>query len=672
MKDNVRLLGGRGLDLPQSDFVVVAGRCDEPGQGYVDAKNWLAAVPRDLRRQELCHGRWRRSRHRREEGGSVLFPFPPSSRAAPRGIAHHRRRPGAGRLMSARGLQALHDGFADDVLGPRRRKAPERFARGASPSPSPEHKRKQPRMPASSNPKENQKRTRCGECAACLTSNCGRCKFCRDMPKFGGTGTLRQPCINRLCEVMLASQREAKEAAAAVREEEREKRRAERETERAGRDAERDVKRLERDGLRRKERAEREAKQGVRKRIPTVSVGVLSGGWGEHTDLQTGAAVEVRLSEEGLDGSIYSGTLAQRAKGKAGGMGSLVVFDQLLEEGSEAQLLREWVQMQDVRRRPPPTPAGFARLVEAGDLVELYFEDGWWEVEVEKVQRLKPGEVVPQQHQEHEGGDEAPAAEAPAETVMHAAAPEGIDTAASGQVRAGAAEGCAESGDGAPGVEAKDAAAGDAAAGDEAAREIGGAGTFSGGGLCAEPNVILKAEGPDSSVIERDEQGGAMAGGVPKQEAEEPEAMGGGEGGKGDMRDATGEAVDAEAGRMHPSQGTSLDQEASPGALVFHVRSVKYKAIHYVDASRLRPLWLWSGPEALWRYEIEAGHGYATGSTLAGSEDDTKGSDGGREVVWQQGDLTTMFRFARGIPRSHNDGGSRAGVGTIYDALDHL
>eukprot|EP00962_Isochrysis_galbana_P038115 scaffold13472_cov129-Isochrysis_galbana.AAC.2 len=76
MKDNVRLLGGRGLDLPQSDFVVVAGRCDEPGQGYVDAKNWLAAVPRDLRRQELCHGRWRRSRHGREEGGSVLFPFP--------------------------------------------------------------------------------------------------------------------------------------------------------------------------------------------------------------------------------------------------------------------------------------------------------------------------------------------------------------------------------------------------------------------------------------------------------------------------------------------------------------------------------------------------------------------------------------------------------------------
>ena len=44
-----------------------------------------------------------------------------------------------------------------------------------------------------------QKRMRCGECAACAAPNCGVCRFCLDMPKFGGVGTLRQPCLQRRC-----------------------------------------------------------------------------------------------------------------------------------------------------------------------------------------------------------------------------------------------------------------------------------------------------------------------------------------------------------------------------------------------------------------------------------------------------------------------------------------
>jgi hypothetical protein len=494
---------------------------------------------------------------------------------------------------------------------------------------------------------------------------------------------------------MFASQREAKEAAAAVREEEREKRRAERDAERAERDAGRDAKRSERDGVRRKEQAEREAKQGVRKRIPAVSVGALSGGWGELADVKKGAAVEVRLSEEGLDGSIYSGTLAQRAKSKAGVNGAWVVFDELLEEDSENQLLRDWVQMQDVRRKPPTTPAGFARLVEVGDAVEFCFEDGWWEVEVEKVQRLKPGETLPQQQgvPGGEGEDGAP-------EEMHAAALEGMDTGAHGEERTGGVEGGnTEAAGGAALVTGKDAAMQDV----RGEGEAGGDGASCGG--WAEPTVALKAMGSESAAAGGDEQGAERptGGGMTTQKAkvrqgEEPNAkarrgekrkakerktdeqeaeemsedVGGGAGGERDAKGASGEAADAQAMGLQGSQSTSMDPEASAGRMMFHVRSVKYKAMHVVDASQLRPLWLWSGPEGLWRYEIEAGHGYATDSAVVVSDDaGTKDKEGGREVAGP-GDVTAMFRFARGIPRSHNDGGSRAGVGTIYDALDHL
>ena len=41
---------------------------------------------------------------------------------------------------------------------------------------------------------------RCGECEACMTyTDCRKCRFCKDMPKYGGTGRLRQKCIRRQC-----------------------------------------------------------------------------------------------------------------------------------------------------------------------------------------------------------------------------------------------------------------------------------------------------------------------------------------------------------------------------------------------------------------------------------------------------------------------------------------
>ena len=41
---------------------------------------------------------------------------------------------------------------------------------------------------------------RCGSCAACLCEeDCKKCRFCKDMPKYGGQGRMRQKCIKRQC-----------------------------------------------------------------------------------------------------------------------------------------------------------------------------------------------------------------------------------------------------------------------------------------------------------------------------------------------------------------------------------------------------------------------------------------------------------------------------------------
>lgn len=42
-------------------------------------------------------------------------------------------------------------------------------------------------------------RTSCKICQACISSDCGSCNFCADMPRFGGPGKLRRPCQMRQC-----------------------------------------------------------------------------------------------------------------------------------------------------------------------------------------------------------------------------------------------------------------------------------------------------------------------------------------------------------------------------------------------------------------------------------------------------------------------------------------
>jgi hypothetical protein len=43
------------------------------------------------------------------------------------------------------------------------------------------------------------KRSRCGTCAGCRKADCEACNYCLDMVKYGGPGTLRKACKNRIC-----------------------------------------------------------------------------------------------------------------------------------------------------------------------------------------------------------------------------------------------------------------------------------------------------------------------------------------------------------------------------------------------------------------------------------------------------------------------------------------
>uniref|UniRef100_G3WBV1 Lysine demethylase 2A n=1 Tax=Sarcophilus harrisii TaxID=9305 RepID=G3WBV1_SARHA len=43
------------------------------------------------------------------------------------------------------------------------------------------------------------RRVRCRKCEACVQGECGVCRYCRDMKKFGGPGRMKQSCVLRQC-----------------------------------------------------------------------------------------------------------------------------------------------------------------------------------------------------------------------------------------------------------------------------------------------------------------------------------------------------------------------------------------------------------------------------------------------------------------------------------------
>lgn len=46
---------------------------------------------------------------------------------------------------------------------------------------------------------ERRRRVRCHMCEPCTRDDCGDCKYCKDMKKFGGTGVSKQCCLAKQC-----------------------------------------------------------------------------------------------------------------------------------------------------------------------------------------------------------------------------------------------------------------------------------------------------------------------------------------------------------------------------------------------------------------------------------------------------------------------------------------
>lgn len=44
------------------------------------------------------------------------------------------------------------------------------------------------------------------KCSGCRRMDCGSCKNCTDMKKFGGQGKLKQKCIHRVCTAKLTQE----------------------------------------------------------------------------------------------------------------------------------------------------------------------------------------------------------------------------------------------------------------------------------------------------------------------------------------------------------------------------------------------------------------------------------------------------------------------------------
>ncbi|XP_077831560.1 methyl-CpG-binding domain protein 1 isoform X16 [Macaca mulatta] len=113
-----------------------------------------------------------------------------------------------------RGKHARRKGGCDSKMAARRRPGAQPLP-PPSPSQSPEPTEPHPRALAPSPPAEfiyycvdedelpytNRRQNRkCGACAACLRRmDCGRCDFCCDKPKFGGSNQKRQKCRWRQC-----------------------------------------------------------------------------------------------------------------------------------------------------------------------------------------------------------------------------------------------------------------------------------------------------------------------------------------------------------------------------------------------------------------------------------------------------------------------------------------
>ena len=57
-----------------------------------------------------------------------------------------------------------------------------------------------PKIGTKVGPGIQRRRTRCRQCESCKREDCGECRTCKDMRKFGGAGKMKQACLMRACD----------------------------------------------------------------------------------------------------------------------------------------------------------------------------------------------------------------------------------------------------------------------------------------------------------------------------------------------------------------------------------------------------------------------------------------------------------------------------------------
>ena len=88
------------------------------------------------------------------------------------------------------------------------------------------------------------------------------------------------------------------------------------------------------------------------------------------------------MNEEGLFGSRYDARVL-----KADVEQVLVQFSEFVSEEDPKSALEEWVDLERITPVPPPAPPGFLVNAEPGAELEIFFDGGWWAVNLGRKQR---------------------------------------------------------------------------------------------------------------------------------------------------------------------------------------------------------------------------------------------------------------------------------------------
>ena len=103
--------------------------------------------------------------------------------------------------------------------------------------------------------------------------------------------------------------------------------------------------------------------------------------------LKPSALVEVEMREDGLRGSRYAARILS-----VGETHALVEFFAFQSEDAEDEKLKEWLELDQLWPPPPPPPPDWWRGLSDGDTLELFHEDGWWEV---LLRHRRPADTTP-------------------------------------------------------------------------------------------------------------------------------------------------------------------------------------------------------------------------------------------------------------------------------------